>query len=301
MALLGALEDSGVDRAGRYIGRRADPERDAEAGKDSDVDERIAACLQPAAKRLLGSEELACERKRLLLQRILRPALDVLDAIHDRAVVDAVMAELVRERQPLTRDPLAAVEENERLIATDEVRARNALWQREDRDRDIGSLLDDREQVVDRLIETQAQLEARRAGGCDRLANVRRDRHDSAPERSLEGEEVVHDRRELGDRRVRLLDPAVVAEQRRRIEPRHAAERPPRRPRTRRPSTSSSHGQPPLTRLDAAQRRWVEPEGGGEPPLRDAALGSQLGDPPADLLLREVAHGCDYRKNPDGT
>ena len=86
------------------------------------------------------------------------------------------MAELVRERQPLTRDPFAAVEENERLIATDEVRARNALWEREDRDRDIGSLLDNREQVVDRLIETQTQLEARRSGGCDRLANVRRDR-----------------------------------------------------------------------------------------------------------------------------
>ena len=48
--------------------------------------------------------------------------------------------------------------------------------------------------------------------------------------------------------------------------------------------------EPSLARLDAAERRGVEPEGGGEPPLRDAAFGAQLGDPPADLLLREVAH-----------
>ena len=233
---------------------------------------------------MLGSEELACERERLLLQGILRPPLDVLDAVDHGAVMDAVMAELVGERQPLTGDPLAAVEEDERLVASDEVRAGNALWEREDRDRDASSLLDDLEQVVDRLIEPQAQLEARRSGGCDRLANVRRGRHGSAPERSLEREEVVHDRRELGDRRIRLVDPAVVAEQGRRVDL-VAKQRVGLDAEELRRRDEFTDGQPSLAGLDAAQRRGVEPERSGEPPLRDAALGAQLGDPPADLLL----------------
>src|SRR3954453_4509364 len=122
-------------------------------------------------------------------------------------MVDPVVTELVGECEPLAGDPLAAVEENERLLASNEVRAGDALREGENRYRYASGLLDHLQQIVDGLIEAEAQLEARRPGGGDRLTHVRGGRHDSAPERSLEREKVVHDRRELGDRGISLVGP----------------------------------------------------------------------------------------------
>jgi hypothetical protein len=134
----------------------------------------MVASLHPRVQRGDRCEELARESIRLLLEGIGALPLYRIDAVDHSGVAETMMAELVREREALSLDELSPVEEDERLVAPDHVRARNSVAELENRNRDPLDLLDDPEEVVDRLVRSQSVLLASEAGGSYRLANVRR-------------------------------------------------------------------------------------------------------------------------------
>jgi hypothetical protein len=66
---------------------------------------------------------------------------------------EAMMAQLMGEREPLAWNGLIPVEEDERLSPAEDVGAGDALAEREHGDRNLVCLFDHLEDVVDRLSE----------------------------------------------------------------------------------------------------------------------------------------------------
>jgi hypothetical protein len=285
LPLPGVAQDvSLVEPDERRRGAYSEPRR--QANEHLEVDTRVVVRLQPSVQRPVRRQELAGEGIRLLLERLVAPSLDFFHAVDDGRVTETVVPELVGEGEPLPLDGLRAVEEDEWLRATHQVRARDAIAETEDGHGYLLGLFGNAKEIVDGLLEAEPELLAGDARRGDRLANVLA-RHDLRSSRGFEREEVVDERLEGDERLGRLALTALVSKERNRVD--LSAEKPIGRDAEElRDRDELAHGQSALPRLNPAQRRRVDADCVGKPALRHAALAAESFDPLTDLLLREV-------------